>query len=344
MLCVIPPYATPSREKLENSALNNPDGFGFAIVIPSENRIHVERTMNADTSINRFLEMRAKYPEGHATWHARYATHGLVNVDNCHPFEVGSSQTYLAHNGVLSLDIPQGDTRSDTRVFAEDFLAKIGGASALDNPQVYNVVEEFTAGSKIVVLTLDPRASQQMYLFHAEKGTWDRDGVWWSNDTCYLSTYSYGKYSSKYYTYDDAAYGNYYTQGEENYYIGTPAVLDKKYDIYTCTVCQSTMSYEQIEEASWVCDLCKTCQMCEFDIVACLCYRPKGSSAQYEDLTEVPEALLERVKQSAGRYEASFNFVSHKWELLDTYVDTYPDSNVVALPKPDHKNNAWSLS
>ena len=68
MLCVIPPNVIPSREKLENSALNNPHGFGFAIVVPSENRIHSERTMNADTSINRFLEMRAKYPEGYAMW------------------------------------------------------------------------------------------------------------------------------------------------------------------------------------------------------------------------------------------------------------------------------------
>jgi hypothetical protein len=55
MLCVIPPNVIPSRDKLEASALNNPHGFGFAIIIPSENRIHSERTMNADTSINRFL-------------------------------------------------------------------------------------------------------------------------------------------------------------------------------------------------------------------------------------------------------------------------------------------------
>ena len=74
MLCVIPPNVIPSREKLENSALNNPHGFGFAIVVPSENRIHSERTMNADTSINRFLEMRAKYPEGlHITYTLAYS-------------------------------------------------------------------------------------------------------------------------------------------------------------------------------------------------------------------------------------------------------------------------------
>ena len=174
MLCLVPPNVIPSREKLENSALNNPHGFGFAIVIPSENRIHAERTMNPDTSINRFIEMRTKYLEGYAMWHARLATHGSMTVDNCHPFKVGGDErTYLAHNGILPIVEPTGDTRSDTRIFAEDLLPAIGGVSALDNPQVMN-------------LTVDTRADYQAYLIHESKGTKDNSGVWWSNDSCYL--------------------------------------------------------------------------------------------------------------------------------------------------------------
>jgi hypothetical protein len=191
MLCVIPPNVIPSREKLENSALNNPHGFGFAIVVPSENRIHSERTMNADTSINRFLEMRAKYPEGYAMWHARLATHGSTTVDNCHPFKVGhDEQTYLAHNGILPIVEPQGDLRSDTRIFAEDLLPAIGGVSALDNDQVFNLMEDFTSGSKVCILTVDPSAKHQCYLIHENKGKVDASGVWWSNDSCYLPTYT----------------------------------------------------------------------------------------------------------------------------------------------------------
>ena len=106
MLCVAAPGLVPDREKLENSALNNPHGFGWAIAIPSENRILQERTMNADDSINRFLEMRSYYPEGYAMWHARYATHGSKTVENCHPFAVGNDErTYLAHNGILDISI-----------------------------------------------------------------------------------------------------------------------------------------------------------------------------------------------------------------------------------------------
>lgn len=200
MLCVVPPNVIPSREKLENSALNNPHGFGFAIAIPSEKRIHVERTMNADTSINRFIEMRGKYPEGYAMWHARFATHGTTTVDNCHPFKVGNdSLTYLAHNGMLSIIEPQGDTRSDTRIFAEDLLPAIGGVASLDNLQVQNIIEDFTTGSKVCVLTVHPDAKYQCYLFHEEKGWRDDSNVWWSNDSCYLPkpyTYTATKWHS----------------------------------------------------------------------------------------------------------------------------------------------------
>ena len=254
MLCVIPPNVIPSREKLENSALNNPDGFGFAIVIPSENRIHVERTMNADASITRFLEMREKYPEGYATWHARYATHGSTTVDNCHPFQVGigNTQTYLAHNGMLPVIEPLGDTRSDTRIFAEDILPTIGGVTSLDNEQVWNILEDFTQGSKVVILTIDPRAKHQCYLLHESKGWKDSSGVWWSNQSCYLYTpstptpYSYG-------------------------------LKDTKSDAWAeCNTCETFYDISSMKDG--YCMQCGTCTDCEAYVTECLCY--KGKSAK----------------------------------------------------------------
>jgi glutamine amidotransferase len=113
-----------------------------------------------------------------------------MTVDNCHPFKVGhDEQTYLAHNGILPIVEPQGDLRSDTRIFAEDLLPAIGGVSALDNDQVFNLIEDFTSGSKVCILTVDPLAKHQCYLIHENKGKVDESGVWWSNDSCYLPTY-----------------------------------------------------------------------------------------------------------------------------------------------------------
>jgi glutamine amidotransferase len=258
MLCVIPPNVIPSRDKLEASALNNPHGFGFAIIIPSENRIHSERTMNADTSINRFLEMRAKYPEGYATWHARLATHGTTTVDNCHPFKVGHDErTYLAHNGILPIIEPQGDTRSDTRIFAEDLLPAIGGVSALDNPQVYNLIEDFTSGSKVVVLTVDPRAEHQCYLIHENKGKVDASGVWWSNDSCYLDSYT-----------------RMWTSVQPLDFGLT--VKDDEIWAY-CEVCDYTVP-EKPEKAEDYCPQCGSCFMCMIYMNDCLCYQGKGAN------------------------------------------------------------------
>jgi hypothetical protein len=263
MLCVIPPNVIPSRDKLENSALNNPHGFGFAIVIPRENRIHVERTMNADTSINRFIEMRGKYPEGYAMWHARFATHGSTTVDNCHPFKVGKDErTYLAHNGILPIVEPQGDTRSDTRIFAEDLLPAIGGVASLDNPQVSNLIEDFTTGSKVCVLTVHPDAKYQCYLFHKEKGWEDDSGVWWSNTSCDLpKPYEY--------------------TGMGKYYSSKSFVSKIEPVFYECKVCDLTVDEDQLWESQLgddYCPQCGSCYDCYTYMSDCLCYKGKADA------------------------------------------------------------------
>lgn len=260
MLCVVPPNVLPSREKLTYSAINNPDGFGFAIVVQSERRIIVEHTMNPDDAVNRFLEMRAKYPDDYALWHARYATHGITNLANCHPFYVVDDQTVLAHNGVLPIDIPAGDTRSDTRIFTEDVLAPMGGVKALDNPHMYNMIEEYTSGSKLCILTVDPRAEYQMYLIHSDKGAEDESKVWWSNDSC-KPDYGYSRWiPSKAY---DSFYPSYDHYGME------------VEGVFPCVGCQAFIDEDRLNKDA-ICPMCLTCQWCDMHTEICMCYKPTG--------------------------------------------------------------------
>mgnify|MGYP003346971101 CR=1 FL=1 len=176
LLVVCEPNSTPKREDLHNGACSNPHGFGFSIDTGTE--IITERSMSARKSIDRFLELREQYPNGYAMWHARFATHGSNTVDNCHPFTVGEDpSTYLGHNGVLPVLEYKGLDWSDTRIFATDILPAMGGVSALDNPQLLNMIEDFTTGSKLCVLTVDPRAENQCYIIHEEKGKRDESNV-----------------------------------------------------------------------------------------------------------------------------------------------------------------------
>lgn len=258
MLCVVPPNAIPDRKKLENSALNNPHGYGFAIVVPEENRIICERTMDADESINRFLELRAVYKSGYAMWHARYATSGEHTVDNCHPFELPDEAhpctTYIGHNGILDVIEPKGEKRSDTRIFVEDVLPAMGGIKALKNDQLWNLINEFTRGSKVCVLTVHPESEYQMYLFHEDAGKADEDGVWWSNNSCELSYGYYGRW-------DDS----YITKAAHDYY-------DPKYDMYACEMCATEVHMDLVEDD--ICPTCQCCFMCTFYKDACVCYKP----------------------------------------------------------------------
>jgi len=267
MLCVVPPNVLPERDKLENSALNNPHGFGYAIAVPKENRIHTFRSMNPDECINKFLQDRAMYPEGYAIWHARFATHGSNTLENCHPFMVGKDEhTYLAHNGILSVIEDPKDDRSDTRIFAENLLPAIGGVTSLDNPQVWNMLEDFTTGSKVAVLTVNPNARHQLYLLHEEKGQTDPSGVWWSNNTCYLTSWW-----SK---------GKDIVQGAYNYAIDDE---EEALNWLECSMCDSVNDYwDSLKQNSdSYCLVCGSCYLCQMRRGDCMCYQGNNKSYDY---------------------------------------------------------------
>jgi len=272
LLVVCKPNSTPSKADLHNGACSNPHGYGFAIV--ADGRIITERSMSAKKSIRRFLQLREQYPNGYAMWHARYATHGVKNEQNCHPFQVGDdTQTYLAHNGVLDTFIEQGDKRSDTRVFAEDTLPKLGGVSALNDENIYRMIESWATGSKIAVLTVNPIAEYQLYLINEKAGTWDDNGVWWSNSSYKRYVYDYTPSvrqsdSVLGYADDEATYWE-KQEAYYNLYATDPTIVDM------CPMCEAMIS---LDESETTCEFCASCLACLQLPMDCDCYDPSNKA------------------------------------------------------------------
>jgi glutamine amidotransferase len=213
--------------------------------------------MSAKKSIKRFLELREQYPDGYAMWHARYATHGVKNEANCHPFKVGGTEydTYLAHNGVLDILIPKDDKRSDTRIMAEELLPRLGGVSALDDEYVYDMISSWSSGSKVAVMTNDPSAKYRLYIINESAGTWDDQGIWWSNQS-HKPVVSI----SNSYSYD-------YTQPS----VYDIIAVDEEVGVYQCPNCEALIDLE--ENDIW-CTMCDSCLDCKSSIVECLCWSP----------------------------------------------------------------------
>lgn len=252
LLVVCSPDSTPKKKDLECASCANPHGFGFAVITPTG--IITGRGMSAKKVIKQFLDVRKEYPSSYAMFHARFATHGVKNEENCHPFKVPSNpDTYLAHNGILDIKIAAGDRRSDTRIFAEDTLPAMGGVSALDDDHVWAMVSKWSSGSKIAILTLDPSAKSQCYIVNESAGHWDNEGMWWSNNSYKASVPATGGWSS---------------------YLGLPSTSshDIALDDYECTACR-TVAFE--DSNPYYCEMCYTCFDCgEAYGDTCLCYTP----------------------------------------------------------------------
>ena len=263
LLVVSSPNSTPKRKDLECASCNNPHGFGYAVI--AGNKIITGKGMSSKKIIKEFLAVRKEYPNSYAMYHARFATHGVKNDENCHPFQVGGSDlTYLAHNGILSVDIPANDKRSDTRIFADDILPAMGGVKALDDVNLYSMLEGWAAGSKVAVFTLDPVAMYDCYIINEDLGHWDNDGNWWSNEGYKPTTWSnMFRKSNDYYDLEDIG-------GSE--------------DDYMCYGCGMPRLSDDNPYYCFECGTCYDCSMVKDD--GCLCWSPeRDASARHKQLT-----------------------------------------------------------
>ena len=175
--------AVPTEDVLEDCVISNPDGFGWAIVARHDdgtNRLITGRSMRDDTAIKEFLAAHSIMGERvlYSVFHARIATNGTTTLDNCHPFQVGDDEgTVLFHNGIMYECSRKDDPRSDTRIFAEEWLPELGGHQVLDRPNTRDLVEGFAVGSKLVIASVE---RDEPLILNEGKGQWIKN-LWYSN-------------------------------------------------------------------------------------------------------------------------------------------------------------------
>lgn len=252
--------ATPSIDALHTASISNPDGFGWAI--NTGDRILRGRGMNFDKVVSEYHQQLALTP-GESMFHLRWATHGTVNKKNCHPFYVGrDSNTVLGHNGIIPIEQPKGDKRSDTRYFSESVLPRLGGACVLDSQRVVTAIEEMIGASKLVILTNNPSAKQTHYIINEHMGHWDSDGIWWSNDSYVPRIYkSYGMYGYGWDTVSEPKTCSINSQQDE-------------WDDYVwsgmCPVCEEWYRVDE-RVGDTACPECNVCLVCENWANKCTC-------------------------------------------------------------------------
>lgn len=180
LLSYFPPGTAPDPAALRVGARINSHGHGFAVVTPGH--VIVGHGLDSEQIIEEFLRVRTRHRAGPALFHSRYATHGAIELTNCHPFRLGAdARTVLAHNGVLPRRVrPRPyDRRSDTRIAAETYLARHPFGS-IDTPRGRRGLESWLGAGKLVILTVDPSYRHNAYLFNESAGHWD-GGIWYSN-------------------------------------------------------------------------------------------------------------------------------------------------------------------
>jgi len=107
-------------DQLQDFYDKNSDGFGA--IVKHGDTVEVIKSIG---QISEIIELYNEQVSGkEAIIHLRMKTHGDIDLNNCHPYEVIPG-LYMAHNGILSTGNSKDTRMSDTWHYINDFLRPI---------------------------------------------------------------------------------------------------------------------------------------------------------------------------------------------------------------------------
>jgi len=236
---------------LRNGYDNNPDGAGFSYFDDNWN-VKTYKALSFSKFIAAYTDKWEKHGQSSPfSIHFRWATHGTKGIENVHPFMV-DQHTSLIHNGIIDCKIPNKNM-SDTAAFVKHYLPSLPDRW-YDNDYLYDMVQSYIGGSKLVILTAKPGSNHHSYIMNEQMGEWV-DGVWYSNRgyCSYASPVKKFKYDS------NLSYIEYVEQDD-------PSLKE-------CVMCGELSAYDG------VCYECETCQQCMESDDFCTCNKTVGIHA-----------------------------------------------------------------
>lgn len=174
-MCLIidAPAASSIPQSLLDSAWScNSDGWGTMHC--GGGKIHVAHGMK----LKALRKQVARLEDTPVTVHFRWATHGTIGIENCHPFALEHrGHTYaVAHNGVLQIERTD-PSMSDTYHWVHGSLPAILDAAEFTAPGFRKLAEDSVGRSNKLVILRDDGA--KVMLNRSAGSEWQ--GVWLSN-------------------------------------------------------------------------------------------------------------------------------------------------------------------
>lgn len=112
--------------------------------------------------------------------HFRWATHGDVNRDNCHPFTAPKSDAVIMHNGVLrQTAVLATKQHSDTAIFVQKYMVNAPDTEHKKYAKFYDKLAKFI-GWENKFLVFHERTND-FTIVNEDEGSWI-DGLWYSNE------------------------------------------------------------------------------------------------------------------------------------------------------------------